>query len=415
MESVPVKQTSKAADRYHQPGTALNRLFSEAPYLPRCSDNKTAALVRPREYAVCHPYMQVNRPDMVSWLVFDLDHSNALIWEDQNLPVPNLVVRNRENGHSHLFYAIVPVCTSENARAKPIQYMKAVYEAMAARLDADPAYSGPVAKTPYHPWWSTWEIHGTEYELGELADHVDLVLKPRWSRGPNLNAVSHSRHCQLFESLRFYAYSIVEREREQGTYQSFIRLLEAYAHDNNNYRQLGFDVNLSTAQVKATVKSVARWTWDRYNGSSRCHRGIMNLDITLPLNERQRLSAKRTHQVRQNATASKIKTTCLSLHKQGTKLTQVAVAKATGLTRQTVANYQHVLNEISNSVRTNILPLRPEAAQVINVKYGTYQIPAVLQGSFRSSGTGEVGSLVDGIVVELESVLELEGLGKDPP
>lgn len=226
MEAAPINNA--IPDRCHQPGTAYNRLLSEAPYLPRCSDNKTAALVRPRQYAFRYPYMQVNRPDMVSWLVFDLDHDNPLVWEDENFPAPNFVVTNRKNGHSHLFYAIVPVCTSANARSKPIQFMKAVYEAMAARLGADPAYSGPVAKTPGHPWWSTWEFHGSEYELGELADYVDLVAKSPWSKRPDLDAVSHSRHCLLFEELRFYAYSIVNREKEQGTFQSFSRLLDAH-------------------------------------------------------------------------------------------------------------------------------------------------------------------------------------------
>ena len=41
--------------------SCLNRLLEEAPYLSRCSDNKTAMLNRPRNYAVRWPYMQVNR------------------------------------------------------------------------------------------------------------------------------------------------------------------------------------------------------------------------------------------------------------------------------------------------------------------------------------------------------------------
>jgi hypothetical protein len=29
--------------------------------------------------------MQVNRPGFVSWLIFDLDHTKAMIWEDAGL------------------------------------------------------------------------------------------------------------------------------------------------------------------------------------------------------------------------------------------------------------------------------------------------------------------------------------------
>lgn len=97
-----------------QAGTALNRVLTEAPYLPRCSDDKTATRVRPREYAIRYPYMQVNRPGFVSWLIFDLDHTKAMIWEDAGLPAPNLIVRNRQSGHSHLYYAI-----PRSARPRP--------------------------------------------------------------------------------------------------------------------------------------------------------------------------------------------------------------------------------------------------------------------------------------------------------
>ena len=163
-QSTVAARDEAPTQRFFQGGTALNRVLLEAPYLPRCSDDKTATRIRPREYAIRYPYMQVNRPGMVSWLIFDLDHSNALIWEDAGLPAPNLIVRNRKSGHSHLYYAIPPVCTTESARSKPIAYMKAIYEAFAARLDADTDFhSGPVAKTPGHPWWLTWEIHSHIY------------------------------------------------------------------------------------------------------------------------------------------------------------------------------------------------------------------------------------------------------------
>ena len=390
-----MNNTSPAQQQnYYQPGTALNRLMDEAPYLPRCSDNKTAAKVRPREYAVRYPYMQVNRQGMVSWLIFDLDHSNPLVWEDEGLPAPNIVVKNRKNGHSHLFYAIAPVCTTENARSKPIAYMKAVYEAMAARLNADPAYSGPVAKTPGHPWWSTWEIHNQEFDLGELSDYVDLAVRPFGSKGPDLDSVAHSRHCTLFEDLRYYAYSIVNREREEGSFQSFVRLLDAYAHNKNNFKAQGHSINLSVSQVKATVKSVSRWTWDKYTGSKRCHIGIMQLDSSKPLQERQRLSAERTHEVRQKASESRIRAACKTLINKGQKLTNTAIAKMARLTRQTVAKYQHIINIEASQTQDNVTPIKKEAIdETKSVKYGAHQIPAPSGGAGNSPDTG-IGDLI---------------------
>ena len=123
MTATTAQKTDNQTDRFFQSGTALNRVLTEAPYLPRCSDDKTATRVRPREYAIRYPYMQVNRPGFVSWLIFDLDHTKAMIWEDAGLPAPNLIVRNRQSGHSHLYYAIPPVCTTEAARSKPILHM----------------------------------------------------------------------------------------------------------------------------------------------------------------------------------------------------------------------------------------------------------------------------------------------------
>lgn len=367
-----------------------NRLLNEAAYLPRCSDGKEALRkgelkIRPREYAVKRPYMQVNRLGMVSWLVFDLDHNNPLIWEDESLPPPNLIVQNRNNGHSHIYYAISPVCTTENARSKPIQYMKAVYEAMAARLDADPAYRGPVAKTPGHQWWLTTELHTAEYTLGELHDYLELADKSPWSKGPDLDAVSHSRHCLLFEETRFYAYSIVNRERNSGTFERFNRLVEAFARNKNNFSTRGFTQNLTEGQLKATVKSVCRWTWDKYQGNTNCHKGVMGLDKSQPIEIRQRQAAQRTHQVRRTETESKIRSACRTLIEIGTKITYMAIAEQSGLSRQTVAKYKHI---IDTTKPVEIIPLSDPAPKSQNVNYAIHQISAH-QGQGKESERSE--------------------------
>ncbi|KWT06963.1 replication initiation protein [Pseudomonas amygdali] len=387
--------------RFFEEGTALNRLLLEAPYLARCSDDKTATRVRPREYALRYPYMQVNRPGMVSWLVFDLDHANALAWDDAGLPAPNLMVRNRKSGHSQLFYAVPSVCTTENARAKPIQYMKAIYAAFAARLDADVDYhGGPVAKTPGHPWWETTEFHSHVYELGELASAVELTVKP-WATGPKLDQVSHSRHCILFEQLRYFAYSIVNRERELGSFESFMRSLDAYAYNHNSFLKQGFSENLPLSSIRATVKSVGRWTWDRYTGDRRCHRGAMQLDSSLSLTERQSLAAKRTNELRHKATESKIRAACRQLQDQGKALVRSAIATLAGVSVRTVGSYTHILTEVSQPSTVSVLrasrkavsvPPRqdrspapgpvgqPANDRVLGVQSGVHQISAVPQG-----------------------------------
>lgn len=359
--------------RFFEGGTALHRVLLECSYLPRCDYDKTATRIRPREYAIRYPYMQVNRPGMVSWLIFDLDHTKAMIWEDVGLPAPNLIVRNRQSGHSHLYYAISPVCTTVSARSSPIAYMKAVYAAFAVRLDADTEFhSGPVAKTPGHPWWLTHELHSHVYELGELADYVKLASASPWEKkGPRLDEVSHSRHCILFEHLRYYAYSIVNREREKGSFATFTRLLEAYAHNRNNFRQLGFRDDLARSSLRATVKSVARWTWDRYRGDSRCQRGVMQLDKDLPLVERQRLAAARTHDVRHKATESKVRAACRFLQQKREALTQAAIARVAGLSRQTVAAYKHVLTEVLKPAVVAVLGV---VAPKPDVKFGVHQV-----------------------------------------
>ncbi|WP_305967406.1 replication initiation protein [Marinobacter salsuginis] len=366
--------------QYRNQRSPLSRVIEEMPYLARCSDNKTAGLVRPREFAVKHPYIQVNRANVVSWLIFDLDHANATIWQDQDLPPPNLVVRNRRNGKAHLFYAIEPVLTGENARAKPIAFMNAVYDAFRMRLDADAAYSGPVAKTPGHRWWETTEFHDHVYDLAELAEHVELTVKPYWSKEPNLDSVAHSRHCTLFEKLRFFAYSIVGEERDKGSYQSFCRKLRQFANQQNCFSLRGHKENLRQSQVRATVKSVGRWTWTRYTGRSDCHRGVMALNGDLPLDEKQRLAAKRTHQVRRTVTERTIRQACEKLKRDGQPLTMVGVAKVAGVSRQTIARYRHVLNESPQRTQSDdskVLHLPLRSLKPVFVSYGVYQISAL--------------------------------------
>lgn len=117
---------------------------------------------------------------MVLWFIFDLDYLNLFIWEDEGFFVLNIVVSNCKNGYVYLFYVIVSVCMIENVCFKFIKYMKVVYEVMFVCLNVDLVYSGFVVKMLGYFWWLIWEIYGSEYELGELVDYVDLVVNFLW-------------------------------------------------------------------------------------------------------------------------------------------------------------------------------------------------------------------------------------------
>ncbi|MFA0315034.1 replication initiation protein [Vibrio cyclitrophicus] len=334
--------------------SCLSRLLEEAPYFSRCSDNKTAMLIRPRNYAVRWPYMQVNRKDMQAWMVFDIDHDhravpNLYIWQDEGLPPPNLIVRNRTSNKAHLFYAIVPVCTSDQARSKPIQYLKAIYRALALRLEADLSYSGPVAKTPFHPWWQTTELHRSVYELNELADSLEPETTRPWLRQDT--DVSYSRNCTLFEHTRRYAYDIVDEEREKGSYTSFKRRVESFAH----YKNTGTPDKppLKCCEVLAVVKSVSRWTWDKYCARSDCQRGVMRLDSGLSLQEKQRRAARRTHNLRRTKTTRRIIRTCQVLLRKNQELTIGLVARNADLCRQTVSRYIYLFEWVKSALSEN--------------------------------------------------------------
>lgn len=367
---LPLKTTSNS----------FQRLLDEAPYLSRCSDNKTAMLVRPRHYAIRWPYMQVNRKDMLSWLVFDIDHEdqaipNPYIWQDEGLPAPNLIVRNRQSNKAHLYYAIVPVCTSDNARSKPIHYLKAVYQAMALRFKADLAYSGPVAKTPFHPWWQTTELHSQVYELGELADFVEVQTGVNWREPSSLGDMSHSRNCTLFEYARHYAYSIVKGERREGSYENFKRRVSYFAA----YKNHSFDTQtpLRHSEVRAVVKSVARWTWDKYYASSHVKRGVMNLSSDLDIKQRQSLAAARTHQVRREKTKKRVINASQYLLNKGESLNITLVAQTAHLCRKTVRRYFYEIQSLIESTKdVRILPISSFLGLRQSGPYAVHQITA---------------------------------------
>jgi hypothetical protein len=265
---------------------------AQAPKRPYCAFVKNNAVVRRREIALEAPYLQLNPPVHRSWIILDIDRSGAShAWEDAALPVPTYCAINRQNGHAHIGYALSsPVCTSNAARLAPLRYLSAIEYAYTAKVHADAAFTGPLAKNPLHPTWQLWEpANAPVYELGYLADFIDLTTK----RLPRVAGIG--RNCDLFDGLRNWAYSAVRefwRPRGVDVWRAAVRL---QAESLNT-----FTVPLSSSEVAGIARSVARYVWRHYTPTTfrevqaaRGPRGgIASGAARLVANEDKRVSAR---------------------------------------------------------------------------------------------------------------------------
>ena len=70
----------------------LVAFYDDLAKKPYCSNEKGFCYPRTKAHAIRHGYIQPNFPDIVKWLVFDIDHPNALFaYHDLNLPRPQLI------------------------------------------------------------------------------------------------------------------------------------------------------------------------------------------------------------------------------------------------------------------------------------------------------------------------------------
>lgn len=235
------------------------QLFIEnLPDKPYCSNDLSyGVLIRPLSMAIKMRHIQHNKPTSVSCLVLDLD--SPLFWsllESNFLPTPNLVAFNPENHHSHLYYNLnTPVYTCQAARAKPLRYLASIQYALCRAWDADKGYSGLISKNPVHQDWHTLQLRAEAWDLGELADWLDLPSKlPRKAQSVGLG-----RNCTLFDLLRYWAYDSVLEYRVSSNFKTWQQDVLATAEGFNT-----FPDPLQCNEVKNTANSVAKWVWKNY-------------------------------------------------------------------------------------------------------------------------------------------------------
>ena len=197
-------------------------------------------------------------------LRFDVDSEGAgAAWIEAELPAPNLVVVNPDNGHAHLIYLLgawVRTDFGDPSRLRVVRYAAAIERAYAAALGADRAYTGRFHHNPFSDAYITKIGRQAPYSLAELAQYVDL-------NSPSTKAVAPQgigRNVEIFDRLRRWAYTAVA-DWKIGTREAWDRVVSERA------AQIAGDVGadsprgpLPENEVGHIVKSVARWVWERY-------------------------------------------------------------------------------------------------------------------------------------------------------
>lgn len=323
-----------------------SRVLKHLPTKPYCSDDKTARLIRSQSYALKEPYIQLNKPSMCAWLIFDIDKpfTGEYAWEVHDLPPPNYIAFSRDSRRYHMGYAIIPVCMSENGRIKPFRYLAAIQRTYANLLDADDGFARLVTKNPLHSDWLVHIFHNHEYSLGELHDGVDDLDNKKSKVSKEL--IGYERNVELFDALRYHAYQMIKHVRQgEFTSDSWRNYLTNHANAlNQKYftNAKGIDGTfkglLSDSECRSIAKSVAKWTW-RNQDSIRIKERKMGLDESQPLETRQALGAHYAATVKADATRAKIQSAADELRSQEIKATQKAVAELSGVSIKTVKRH----------------------------------------------------------------------------
>jgi len=235
----------------------VEEFYEKLPYKPYCSDDlEYGVIIRPKRIAIHKLYIQHNPPCFITSLVFDIDRTDAFFsWFDANLPTPTWIAKNRKNNHAHIGYMLAtPVCTTHRAKQNVIEYLAKIEQAYSLVLGADRGYTGLITKNPCHEAWENHIFDVKPYELGYLADFVELQeLKT------DLKEVSGlGRNCMMFDTVRYWAYKAIRAHRGSTLDIWLGKVLEQCQNVNS-----AFIKPLPYSEVKATAKSIARYCWKK--------------------------------------------------------------------------------------------------------------------------------------------------------
>ena len=229
----------------------LTQYINDLSDKPYCSNTKDYCHIRSKSHAIKHVYIQPNQPVRASYIVIDIDHSNAALqWYDSDLPPPHLIVQNPTNNHAHVVYKLYnPVYLWGKAKSKPIRLLARVEHGLTKALLGDAGYGGNLMKNPINDAWYTYTTDAPleGYTLEHLGRFVSLDFIPTTDVS---EAAGCGRNCTLFDVVRPYGYNLASK-----TYSAILSELKPIADQFNQQ----FAAPLFDNEVLQIVRSIARY------------------------------------------------------------------------------------------------------------------------------------------------------------
>lgn len=310
-----------------------------------CNNFSDGVEVKHRKMAVNFSNIEHKPKQLIRSLCFDIDSNNALYqWHDNNCLEPNWIAVNPNNGHAHYGYLIKdPVSNGLKSRIKPIVFVDAIERGMTVKTGGDLAYSGFMTKNPMHEKWDVYTGEEHAYTLNDLADNVKLIWKAKKDQAEDLSELG--RNSTLFEQCRFWGYRNAERYKQTSNYESFHRAVKSVCDHHN----MQFSTLLPESEVKAVAKSIAQYSFYKYQGDGK-RRGIMELSSKghgLSSTDKQSLGAKYSAETKKANTEAKIKEAVAYLKTSGKKVNCSSVATVSGLNKAGVTrNYKRLIESL---------------------------------------------------------------------
>lgn|SRR5690554_4135428 len=241
----------------------LDQFINTIPKKPYASDNLNYGVkIYSKDAALLKVYLQPNHPYYLHNIVFDLDYEASLVeilYSKTGLPLPNLIIENKENGRSHAIYQLKsPVFKTDASRQKPIIYLNAIHSTLQHVLDADANYTGLICKNPLNDRWRTNTLRHTPYSLDELANKLEIDWKQISKPIKQDEAVGLGRNCYIFHKARHWSYVAIRKHRG-ATYNTWLQSVLDHCLKLNE----GITEPLGYNEVKGISKSIARWVWKR--------------------------------------------------------------------------------------------------------------------------------------------------------